>query len=655
VNNSPSPPLESTQATGVLLASVVALLPHLPLLPLWLSIGALLVVIARAFRIRTRKEPLPRRWLFPLALALLVGIVVEYHRLLGQMPGIALLVGMAALKQLEARNRRDGQVLLLLNLFVVLTVFIREQSILNTLALIAVMVLSVTALHSLFHPDAPPKILWRQCALMLAQALPLAIVLFVLFPRVSGPLWGLPRDGASAKSGLSDTMTPGNLMQLALSDEIAFRVKFEGAPPGASQLYWRGPVLSAFDGRTWRQSERQSLEPALKTSTPPLAASPKPPTILQEVTLEAHNKRWLFALETPVTSPPDTLLSPDFQLLAKRNITDRSRYTVESRTDLPLGLDEKPALLVLNTALPTQGNPRTRALGMAWRQNAGPQASAQELMDIAQRDFLSRKLQYTLDPAPLGENDIDGFLFDTGQGFCEHFAGAYVFALRAAGVPARVVTGYQGGERNPFDQVFSIRQSDAHAWAEVWSPQRGWMRVDPVAISAPRRIDVGIGGAGMDRLLPHMVTGRLPWLRDFRLRWEAANSVWSRWMISYDMQRQKDLLTPFGAPDWQGMAVWLLILCAAISSALLLWAIRPRRDRDMAQRYWRQVQHRLSAQGLGAHPWEGAHDYVRRVILRRPDLSALLIDLASAYTAVRYGGDSTQLPRLRQALLRLHP
>lgn len=624
------PPLDEVQAWWLMAAATVVLLPLAPHLPYWLAAAVAVTLALRAWLLHAR-QPLPGRWVLVLAaFAAGIGVFAEYRTLFGQNPGVALLAAFLALKQLESRARRDGVTGILLCYFLVLTTFFYSQTIGNALALLAAVLATTAALGSLADSRPPPARLLRQSAWLLAQALPFLLLLFVLFPRVSGPLWGLPRDAHSALTGLSDSMSPGSISSLSQSDAIAFRVRFPAGPPARHRLYWRGPVLTLYDGQTWR--------PARFAFVRGLPYAGDAAGIVHEVTLEPHNKPWLFALELPVELPPQSLMANDFQLLARAPVAERRRYEVRSQPGLEAGLAESPRVLALARSLPAGGNPRTLALGRAW--HAAHVDDDAAILRTALDFFLRQRLGYTLNPPLLAADSVDGFLFDTRQGFCEHFAGAFVFALRAAGVPARVVTGYQGGEVNPVDGFMTVRQSDAHAWAEVWLAGRGWVRVDPTAASFPRRIEQNLAAAvPAGDPLPLLMRADLPWLRELRYRWDAIANQWNQWVIGYDPPRQRDLLARFGldAADWRQMAALLGLAGGGVLLALAWGLLRPRRRVDAAQVLWLQVTARLARRGLPRRPWEGPQDYARRIAALRPDLAAEITAISALYGDVRYG------------------
>jgi transglutaminase-like putative cysteine protease len=571
----------------------------------------------------------------------------------GQNPGIALLVIFLALKQMEARSARDGLIVILLAYFVLLTGFLHSQSIPTALAMFVAAIVVTATLAALTDDRLAPRRLLLLAGRMLLQAVPFLLILFLLFPRVSGPLWGLPRDAHSGMTGLSDTMSPGSIGNLSLSDEIAFRVDFAGEIPRRDQLYWRGPVLTQFNGRTWRPA-RFSVGREL-----PYEVVATPTDARYTVTLEPHNKSWLFALELPTRLPEEAVVASDYQLLAKTTITQRLRYTAQSAIGQKAGIGERERVLAQSLELPARGNPRTRAVAAEWRsRHDGEAEAAQRILAEATRFFLHQGLTYTLTPPVLDNDMVDGFLFETRQGFCEHFSAAFVFAMRAAGVPARVVTGYQGGEINPVDGNLVVHQYDAHAWAEVWLPERGWVRVDPTAVSAPSRIELNLAAAvPAGDPLPLLMRADIEWLRDLRFHWDAIANDWNQWVLGYNPQRQRDFLARLGMPDpdWRRMIMALSILCGLVLFALGVWAVHQRRKSDPALAQWLRLCRRLERRGLPRHAWEGPIDYARRIAAVRPDLAGDALAVAKLYSAVRYGRRDELMDKLRRRVAAFRP
>ena len=630
-------PLTAKQSLWLYGSALVVFAPLVPYQPEWLSAVAVLALIWRGILL-WRGAGMPSRWLLILAmLAGMAGIAWHFHTLFGRNPGVALLLLLFALKLLEMRSARDGFAVVLLGYFLSLTQFFFTQSIVNAVLTLTGVTLTTAALVILHHQRQPPARALRLAGLMLMQAVPFMLLLFVLFPRVQGPLWGLPIDAFSGITGLSDSMAPGSISELSLSDAIAFRVKFSGEfaakPPPQASLYWRGPVLSQFDGRTWKIG-RNTISRSL-----PYTLSGTP--VEYAVTLEPHYKSWLFALELPATVPPEGIMASDYQLFSKTPVRTRLRYEMRSYPAIVAGVDETPATLREALQLPPRSNPRARALAEAWRAELGSNdfAIVQRMLDYYRRQIFI----YTLSPPLLGEDSVDEFLFDSKRGFCEHFSAGFAFMMRAAGIPARVVTGYQGGELNPVDGTLVVRQSDAHAWAEVWLRGRGWLRVDPTAAIAPTRIEMNLAvalPAGEAR--PLLARPEFLWLHQMRYRWDALANVWNQWVLGYNPQRQRDLLASLGMrePDWRKMTAVLTGLCGVLLLGFTAWALSQRQRLDPALAAWNRLSRMLAHRGLARRAWEGPHDYAERVaaaLSAEPaPLAAEVQSIAGIYARLRY-------------------
>lgn len=644
-----SPPLTRQQTGWLLAAGVAAIVPLAVHVQAWLVAAAGLALGWRAW-LAWRGQPLPPRWLLIfLVMAGCAGVLWQFRTLFGQNPGVALLVLFLALKQLESRSVRDGLAIVFLAFFLALAVFFYSQTIPVALAAAVNVVFATATLLALADPRARPAELLRRAGLFLLQAAPLALLLFLLFPRVQGPLWALPRDANSATTGLSDTMAPGSISQLSQSDAIAFRARFPAGQPAQKDLYWRGPVLTDFDGRAWR--------PALEAPQPQFPyTEPAAGGIDYETIIEPHGRGWLFALEMPGATIAGTHATRDYQLLTKDALTARQRFALRAYPEFRAGADDPPALRRRALRLPADSNPRIRILAAQWRAQAGDDEA---VLRLAQAFFLSQRLVYTLMPPRLGEQTADEFLFDTRQGFCEHFANAFAVAMRAAGIPARVVTGYQGGEVNPVDGWLIVRQYDAHAWTEVWLAGRGWLRVDPTAISAPTRIDLNLAAAvPAGDPLPLLVRVDLGWLRDLRFRWDAVNNAWNQWVLGYNPERQRDLLRRLGMPqpDWPRMTATLAVLAGLALLALTAWTLRNRRRPDPALALWEKLSRRMARRGLARRPAEGPQDYARRVGIALPATAADMAAIAALYGRLRYGaGAPEMLDELRHRVASFRP
>ncbi len=441
-----------------LIASLVLVIaPHAQRAPWWLTLLTLCLYGWRLY-LALNRAPLPSRWLvLGVAAVAMLGVWIEFRMLFGRQSGILLLMLFSGLKLLETRTHRDAALAAFLGYFLVITNFLYTQTIPTAAAMGLAIFLLTATLIGFAAPQRPTRANLRSAALLLAHAAPAALVLFVLFPRVQGPLWGLPQDAYAGMTGLSETMSPGTLSSLALSDAIAFRAEFQGAPPPHAARYWRGPVLWDFDGRTW------SIGPSFVVDF--VAPRGGRGAYRYEVVLEPHNRYWLFALETAASLPerarmslrrPDRLVGAGAHAPALRA---SARWWRPSR-----GRRETAGALRRALRLPERGNPQARALAAQWR---AASTSDAEVLKRAIAFLRQGGYVYTLEPPLLGEDPVDEFLFATKAGFCEHFSSAFVVLMRAAGVPARVVTGYQGGELNPVDSIITVRQSDAHAWAEV--------------------------------------------------------------------------------------------------------------------------------------------------------------------------------------------
>lgn len=631
-----APLLPPSTALRLLALVTLVLAPHALRVPIWASA---VVVAGLAWQLAHLHSglPLPGRLLrSALTVAAFVGVFLSYGRINGQHSGTALLVLMTVLKLLELRNARDLRVMVFLLYFLLLTHFLFSQA-LWTLAWMLGCAVGITALLvELQHPDEDRGFgeSLRTGAVLVAQALPVMLVLFILFPRIPGPLWGLPADaGATARTGLSEQMAPGDIAELIQSEAVAFRVRFEGEAPPARELYWRGPVFERFDGRRWE---------AL-----PLPADERPPAIAfsgrrlgYELLLEPSRQRWLLALETPdpATLPERSRLGRDGVLLGTTPVNERRLLRLASDPEARLEPETLPRFArTAALQLPAGTAPRARALAAQWRE-----AGLNDAAVVAQslRLFRDEPFRYTLRPPRLGAQPVDEFLFGTRAGFCEHYASSFVVLMRAAGIPARVVTGYQGGEWASVGGDFLVRQSDAHAWAEVWLEGQGWLRVDPTAAVSPDRIEQGLRGAlADDEALPAFLRRSRESLWELgRAQWEFLDAQWSRWVLAYGPELQQRFLARFGLRDFRAMVLALTALVSALLALVALWLVWQRRPppTDAPHRLWRGLQRRLARRGLPPMPGEGPIAYTERAAARFPDRAEALRSAAGLYVGLRY-------------------
>jgi len=615
---------------GLLLSILMVIAPHAEHLPIWVSSLGAGLLLWRAWLAYTGK-PLPKRWLLMLVtFAGTGGIAFEFHTLFGREAGVTLLMLLATLKLMELRKARDAMVLVYLACFIIITNFFYSQSIPTALYLLATLMVIVTTWVHLQAQSIALKPRLRIAAVLLLQALPLTLILFILFPRVQGPLWGLPQD-AYASTGLDDRMSPGSLSRLSLSEAVAFRITYNDKPPRRDQMYWRGPVLWYFDGRTWTPGI------TLPTIAPKFTGLDQ--AIDYVVTLEPHNKHWLFALDVPEKLSVPATLTNDFQVLNKEPVHARLRYAARSNLVYHANLQESERQLQRALQLPKGFNPRAQQLAAEW--HAGNKDDA-AIVNTALTYFYQQGFVYTLEPPPLGANTVDDFLFTSKRGFCEHYASAFVFLMRAANIPARVVTGYLGGEFNDVGNYYIVRQSDAHAWAEVWLAGQGWVRVDPTGAIAPDRVQRGLSAALSDNAaLPFMERNPPQWMRDLRFNLDTLANQWNQWVLGYDTERQFAFLTRLGMESitWQKMALNMASGLGLVIALFALFMLRHlyTRQPDRVQAAWLKLCRKLADAGLPRATHEGAQDYAARVAAARPELAEAIRDLAARYTALRYG------------------
>ena len=630
---------------SLILCILMVASPHATHLPPWVSSLCAMLLVWRAY-LTYSGRPLPSRWLlFIITLAGVAAIAIGFHTLFGREVGVTLLVLLATLKLLELRGTRDATGLIYLSCFILITDFFYSQNMATALLMFATLLAVVAAWLRVQTPHIAFKPQLRIAAILLLQAVPLMLMLFVLFPRVQGPLWGLPQDAYNS-SGLSDTMSPGSLSKLSLSEAVAFRVTYQSAAPRRDQMYWRGPVLWQYDGRTWTTGSAPfNFAPHFDATAQPIEYS---------VTLEPHNKKWLYALDVPSTLPAGARLSDDFQLFGKEAVNARQRYEMSSNLVYHANVEESAQQRQRALQLPKRLNPRTLELAASWR---AAQSRDAPIVQTALRYFNQQNFSYTLEPPLLGSNGVDDFLFQTRQGFCEHYASAFVYLMRAAGIPARVVTGYLGGEFNAVGNYYIVRQSDAHAWAEVWLAGQGWVRVDPTAAIAPERVQKNSSAAVKNNAaLPFMARNPPRWLSKLRLDLDALSNQWNQWVLGYNPERQFALLTRMGMKDvsWQKMARDLMLGLSIIIGvfALLMFRHLFARSNDPVQAAWLRLCRKLAKAGLPRAPHEGALDYARRVAAARPKLAGRMLDIAGRYMSLRYGEarDAQSLHAYRDAL-----
>ncbi len=637
-------PMSRDKADTLLLlcACTLVLAPHASQVPLWIALVCGTLLLWRGWS-TFRGNRLPPRWLLlPVAVLAMAGVYITFKTLLGREAGVAMLVLLLGLKLLEMHAKRDLFVVVFLNFFLMLASFFNSQSIGTALMTVLSVILMLTAQLSFQYTGLAPPLMRRIKAslLIVALAVPLTLVMFVLFPRIQGPLWGMPGDANTGRSGLSETMTPGNIAQLALSDGVAFRVKFIDPVPAKSKLYWRGIVLSDYDGRTWKH------QPVLNANRSSLF-EPRGKPIRHQVTLEPHGQRWLFALELPALAPvlPNmpAVIRADRHLSADQPIQDRLRYEVASYIEYDLQANETRTDQQRWLRLPAGYNPATRAFATRLLQATDNDL---QFVNAVLKHFREEAFRYTLEPPLLGRHAMDEFLFGTRAGFCEHYASAFVVLMRAAGIPARVVTGYQGGEINPVDGFMTVRQSDAHAWAEIWLDKRGWLRIDPTAAVAPSRIDFDLSRtlprSGLAGML-NLNQGSSSWLASWRFNWDAVANGWNQWVLNYSPDKQKSFMKSLGLNDvnWQTLALLLLVTGALVVAVIAVPLVTNRQKIDPIQAVYLRFCKTMARKGLARAPHEGPRDYRIRIMQAESALPAAKKTAAerflTCYERAQYG------------------
>ncbi|HIE5095074.1 TPA: transglutaminase TgpA family protein [Stenotrophomonas maltophilia] len=636
--------LDRNARSWTLASATLALLPLLlQLPPLLAGVIAIAAIVTAALSWR-KVLPMPVRLL--LVLGMLAAIAWQMGMVRpGRDTGCALLAAMLAIKSSELRSLRDARSLLGFALFSPFAAFLLDQGPLTTVLAALAGISALLALQRLAGDEGhagrlPLRGQLRGVGRLLAIGLPLALACFWLFPRLATPLWGIP-ERAVRTPGLSDSMEPGQWLDLMADDTPALRVQFFGAVPEPAQRYWRGPVLTAFDGRRWSRDR---------------ASERRPPAVIEagaqgwdyQIDYEPTDRRQLVALDLPNRAPAGSSLDADMSLSSEQSLASLSRWRLHSAPPQRFDSTLSPYLRQATLQLPSGFNPRTATLAQQWRQEAGDddQAIVRRALQWITTDF-----SYTLDAPAAGRDPVDEFLFESKAGFCEHFSSAFVVLMRNAGIPARVVTGFAGGSRNRLGDYWVVRRMDAHAWAEVWLPQRGWVRVDPTAAVAPERILDTLDDrlqAGGDGLLQQR------WLQLAQMG-DWMRRGWNELVLSFDARRQQQLLKPFGLDELgPAQLVAGFVVATLLALAWMAWLLaRGERERDPLLRAWRALGRRYARRGLQRHPHETALDWAQRVHAQRPDPA--LLALSQRFADARYAGTCTDLASLLRDLRRHRP
>jgi transglutaminase-like putative cysteine protease len=627
-----APPLDRRTFDLLCLTMACVLGVHAPHLPWWLTAALALVLAMRWWQRRARDTSWPGLLKLPLLALLGVAVVFRYGTIFGQEPGSALAVGLLVLKLLETQAARDARVGTSFACFGLMAALLFDQGMVATFMVALGLLPALATLRALEPAQVQtslPRALLPGLAL-LAAAVPLSLLAFALVPRLSSPLWGAANQ-SEASTGLSDSMSPGNFAELLTDGRPAMRVSFDGPPPAPELRYFRAYVMWQYDGRTWEHVQllRQNEQPRRRETV--VAKD----TTSYQIDLEPNGRNALPAIDVPLDAPRGAQLSPDREVVSDKPVDEPLHYALSSALRYRLQTQLSKAARDVALRLPHGFNPRAHALAAQWRARYGSDDAA--IVRAALALFHDGGFSYTLTPAPLGRDAVDDFLFNTREGFCEHYASSFTVLMRAAGVPARVVTGYQGGYWNPLGNYLLVRQSDAHAWSEAWLEGRGWVRVDPTAAVRPERVSLGAAAAAGDQL----GWSRTGWLASVRNHWDVVNHWWTQGVIGFDALRQRGLLTPFGIRD-TGTAMLGLLL--AIGSALLAtfgigWALWRHERPEPLRQALRRLEARLARAGLTRRRGEGPQHYLCRAARALPGQREQLERLMNRYLDLRYAHD----------------
>jgi transglutaminase-like putative cysteine protease len=636
----------------VIITLFVCMLPQINSMPVQLVLITLLPMVWRLLAEFRGWKPTTSLVRTIATLFAIATLLVTYGGLMGRRAAVSMLVLMLSLKLLETFRVRDARIVASLSLFLCATQFLFSQGLTMIIYIIACLLSSMIALMFLHRREAweniedTPDTSYRLFTEMgfglrlLGLALPIGLVLFLFFPRWGSPLWGIPEEALDARSGLSGSMTPGSIQNLFMDDSPAFRATFEGEVPEYYEMYWRGPVFWDFDGRTW---ESGYLSQTLRAQIKP---DPLDAPYRYRVQMEPTEQSWLFALDYTALEPRGTYMTIDYQLMSRRPVTRLHEFVMASEPDFT----DSPELLqtLRNKALelPVDFNPRTAELIDRWRSEINEPAV---MVQRALSHFNQEAFRYTLNPALLTRHSVDEFMFDTREGFCEHYASAFTVMMRMAGIPARVVTGYQGGWYNPVGSYVLVRQSDAHAWSEVWLEGQGWTRVDPTAAVSPSRIERG----SVDSMDERRYMLDFEWLRNVRNTFDVFQRSWNEWIVAFNAVNQSRLFSMFGWEELDSakLIILMIINILAISTVTFILApylmkYRTRRQKDPVIRAWHRFVRKLKKAGVHARPSMGPMELADRAGQELQDRADVIMNIARLYSVCRYSGNNARADEL---------
>ena len=649
-------PITHITMTWLLCAVFLTSLPHL--LNLSIIISSIFVVLfIVAILIHLKKIKTPHKFTRYVLTILIVALVLfNYGTLIGQEAGVALLVTMSAIKLLEMFSLRDVYISVLINFFILVTHFLYSFSFgILIYAFCCAIILLSTLLELSKHSMTNRLDVVENTKYSLGvflQSVPIMLVLFFFFPRIDSPLWGMQSHQQSGTTGLSDNMQIGTINSLSQSSAVAFRVEFKDKIPDNNQLYWRGPVLTYTDGRNWNVSSSENNQQRFITRIP---FSSTQQTVSYTVTMEPNEHSWYFALDLPINIPKDSRLTEGYQIVSNKPINQPVRYQVTSATEYqlkPLHKNELTEAL----QLPMNINQRTVSLG---KRLMNSYDSKIQIINAALDYFVEKDFSYTLYPPLLSSNDpIDQFIFSTRRGFCEHFSAAFTTLMRAAGIPARVVTGYQGGELNPLGDHLTVRQLDAHAWSEVWLDQIGWVRIDPTSVIAPNRINAGANETFAQTASSRSFLFNSPLMRNVIHSIDWIDNQWTQWVVNYDQNKQSNFMQNLGLNGWFQIIMTMTLILSLFSAFIAFYVIyRHRLHYPVQVTLWNRFCEKLAKVGLARQPHEGPRDYYHRIVTLQPSLKATVKPIINDYIKLNYSGQSDKNLEvsLKQAIAKFDP
>lgn len=632
-------------------------LPHFRNLGSWIMVFFCITILIRLAALRFPVLSQSRLLIGSLLIAAVALVLLTADINDGRRAGTSLLVAMLGLKLLELKTDRDLYISIFLGYFVVITQFLYRQDLWLALYLFVLSAFLTALLISVNRVTANIQAQTRYAVLMMFGAMPLALVLFFLFPRLDSPLWSITTHTNQAVTGLSDRMSPGNISQLSQSDALAFRIKFLDTVPAPEDRYWRGAVLWKTDGRNWSPAYGQEKPKSLKSNSSQL--------IHYEITTEPNNTPWLVALERPNKAPSGMHLNDDYQIILGKPLKTRKTLQMQASSGADIdwiSQDQRE----LGLELPDFVSERTRLLAGSWLDQYGSD-QPHKIIAAALDYFRQGEFRYSLTPGQLRGDPTDSFLFETRSGFCEHYAAAFTVLMRVTGIPTRVVLGYQGGVKNPLADHWIVRQSDAHAWTEVWIEGQGWKRIDPTAAVSPERIQRPIDPARSSSSTNVVFsTEKSGLLNQFfeQSEWliDSMELGWHHWVRDFNQKQQRNLLQRLGINDSSGLQQGLLMISlggAALLIGYLITQLRLRRPGNPTQQAWQKHLQQLQKMGLAIQPWQTPDQVLKSASEKWPQQKTQLAHIAALYTQIQYAepqSDSSQrqqLIKLRSAIRRL--